>query len=54
MTTQRPSNQRSKGTRASAIAVTAALVVIACSTTQQAKLKESDVNRAFLGPTARC
>jgi len=47
--TQHPSKQRSTGTLAAAIAVTAALAMIACSTTQQAKVKESDVKCAFLG-----
>ena len=49
MNTQHPSKQCSTGTLAAAIAMTAALAMIACSTTQQAKVKESDVKCAFLG-----
>jgi hypothetical protein len=52
--TQHPSKQCSTGTLGAAIAVTAALAMIACSTTQQAKVKESDVKCALLAPTARC
>ena len=44
-----PRSQRSRYAPTVAIALIAALAVTACSTTQQAKVKESDVKCAFLG-----
>ncbi len=44
-----PSNQHRRDAQCVAFAVIAMLAATACSTTQQAKLKESDVKCAFLG-----